>query len=192
MHISTVAMLTERNSDEIPPPYTPGRAPPSYPNPEVAAQENLDATHDAQALAVPASAALDVTTRVPHTAPPVLSTDETYDDSRLPFKFTTRPSPAYIPSATSHVYVAMPEPDLTTEPVSPSVATTPSRTVVKKRRPTGCCSSIFSFIVIVLLITGVALLDKRAHDSAAKHAEKHPGALEVNHSEPSCALFNFC
>jgi hypothetical protein len=194
-HVSTVAMLTQRNSDDIPPPYTPGHAPPSYPNPEDASQESLDTTHAAQAVAVPALAALDITTRVPYTALPVLSPYTTYDSSRLPFKFTTRPSPAYIPSATSHMYVAMPEPDLTTEPVvrsSVDIATTPSRTGVKRRRPTGCCRFICSFVFIVLLITVVALLDKKAHESAAKHPKKYADAAKVNHAEPSCSFLIFC
>lgn len=190
MHVSTVAMLTQRNSDDIPPPYTPGRAPPSYPNPDDAAQESLNATHAAQALAISAPTALDTTTRVSYNAPPVLSSNTTYDDSRLPFKFTTRPSPAYILSATSHTYVAIPEPDLTTS--SPGVATTPSRTLARRRRPTGWCGCICTFVLIVLLITGVALLDKRARDSAAKHPKKHADAPKVNHAEPSCSFLIFC
>ncbi|KAH4175961.1 hypothetical protein HBI04_087900 [Parastagonospora nodorum] len=188
-------MLTQHNPDDIPPPYTPGRAPPSYPNPEDAAQESLDVTHAAQALAVPAPAALGITTRVPYTALPVLSPYTTYDSSRLPFKFITRPSPAYIPSATSHMYVAVPEPDLITEPVvgsSADIAATASRTVVKRKRPTGCCGCICSFVFIVLLITAVALLDKKAHDSAAKHPKKYADAPKVNHAEPSCSFLIFC
>jgi hypothetical protein len=131
-------------ASDAPPPYTEGRAPPSYTNGEDAttpsgceARADLH-TQQAHHISALAPAALNVSTRVRHIAPPVRTPHNAFvtSSNRTPFKYPTRPGRGYTSTAVSHTYIDMPETNLTTQPVQYSqtnVSTTASRTIRRWR-----------------------------------------------------------
>jgi hypothetical protein len=194
-------MIIQHSPDEIPPPYTPGRAPPSYGNTEGATPsvrsengDDLDAGQPAPRITSPAPAATNLAARVPRFVPPVTTRHTAYDSSRLPFKFTTVPSRAYVPTATSHTWVDMSEPDLTTQPMvrsSQEISTTPSEPSAHMRRK-GCCACIASLILVAIVVIVVVLLEAKGHSDADSPSTTSATTPSHVYTGKSCAVFVFC
>jgi hypothetical protein len=190
-------MSSQRSvTSDIPPRYTEERAPPSY----TEAEEDLH-VQQAHYISAPAPAALDVSTRVRHIAPPV-QTPRTFFvtcPNRTPFKHSTRPGRGYTRTAVSHTAIDMSEPDLTTQPMQYSqtdIRTTPSRTA-QGRRVRFICSTCIILLFIVAFIASMIYLavtkakEDRANAKTSGTLASTGGSLNYCESSTSCHLLFF-
>lgn len=195
------------SSNDPPPPYTEGRAPPSYTNTDDATtSSSSEVEEDSQVQPTrPTStpAVLDLSARIPHIAPPVVTPHNAWDSSRTPLKFPNRPGRSYVRTGVRHTHIDMLEPNFTTRPMQYSqtnVSTTASR-APRRGRLRGCSSCVTIMIFIAIVVTVIVLVWKKSqdgngHDEVYSAPVSTGGHLSYGGYTPNvgtgCGFFIFC